>query len=227
MKRILTVCILLVALTLTGCASVTVTSRFNRDGSYSKSVSVALDAGAVSAYGYTLQEAVDEVAEVMRDAGYEVITGGNVVTGYINYSALEMSGVSGVNTQEADRGNVFFNVYESESDNLLYVYLDEKVLGEYWDSFGEYASEDFADVDMTYIYVTPYRNVTSNGEVTYENGYYVHRWYINRDNIDRKIRLTKTVPFTPAWYLTAMAVAVAGAGISLLIYLRRKAITGK
>ena len=71
------------------------------------------------------------------------------------------------------------------------------------------------DVSLKFRYITPYGRVHSNGQVTRENGVYVHTW--NIEDISQSIILYRTSARISNWYILAL-VSSLGLCIILVIF---------
>ncbi len=150
---------------------------------------------------------VEEGDYVILRERYSSITDYNIALGYTGDEPNEAS---------SSENDGYFKIYTSENDS----YLTAKNINDVINMIDEeYVAQAVLTADFYYQYGTPYSNISSNADNTYEkDGVYYHEWALDISNPE-KIILYQKVPNVAAWWLTGIAVGLLALGIiSLMIW---------
>ena len=224
MRRFALFVLIMVACTLVGCADVTVERSLGRDGSLTETIEITFDRDALE--GYTVSEACSIAANLLDRRGYTVSTSGATVRATRHYTREELLAQS----EESDgptSETLLFETYETENVNLLKAYLIESSPDVLWSGFSGMDYDDFREVTLTYRYVTPLKNVTSNGAVSESGGRYTHVWRFTEANVDGTVRIIQRIPRTEVWYGISVAIAILIVGVSVVRYIQRRKLMGR
>ena len=77
--------------------------------------------------------------------------------------------------------------------------------------------------ELTYTYVTPQSRLHSDADrIEMQDGYYMHIWDIEEDNLEREINLYVVNARTEVWYALLLGVSLLATGIMFLVYFIKK-----
>ncbi len=214
MKKILLLTMLLFCtIFASGCVTVSMERRINRDSSIEDFVKVSFDEESLSQYGYSSEYAVEIIRGYMEQNGYEVIlTENNALTGR-KYYATQAEFKEAMGQKDAKSvpsvDGFWFDEYETESATPFASLISSGTVENTREKhFPNIPSEETENITYEYRYCTPYSNIASNGELI-ESDLYTHSWTFSAVEAEySRITITQTVPDQTGWYLTAI-IAVA------------------
>lgn len=223
MKKVLLLSvILLIAITFCGCTTVSIERRINKDASIEDIITVTYDSVTALNYGYTDQDIKDVVTYYAELNDYEFLSQESGVIKIRRYFATHAEFDESIPKGEDEpptRDGFFIDVYKTTSNTPFKLTLsngfDQKVLATY---FSNIPQELLNDITYEYKYTTPYENITSNGVVSENNGYYTHSWQWNKEGVDvEQVIIEQTVPDATGWYLISIVAVGVIVGIGYLI----------
>lgn len=224
------------AISFTGCVEeVTVSMVTASDGSITREYRVSYDTESADAAVVLAQinnvmtqmannliakgrnaEIAEEGDYVVLRERYSSVTDYNIALGYTGNEA---------NTASDSKNEGYFKIYTSASDS----YLTAKNISDVISLIDEqYANQVALTADFYYQYGTPYSNISSNADDTYQkDGVYYHEWALDINDVEQ-ITLYQKTPNVAAWWLTGIAVGLAVlAVISLMIWKKNDRIRKK
>lgn len=222
MKKVLLLSIILIAITFCGCTTVSIERRINKDSSIEDIITVTYDSQTAQSYGYTDQDIKEVVTHFGGLNGYEFLSQESGIIKVRRYYATHAEFEESIPKGEDEsptRDGFFIDEYKTTSNTPYKLSLsngfDQKVLEGY---FSNIPQELLNNITYEYKYTTPYDNITSNGIVSKNNGYYTHSWQWDREGVDvEKIEIIQTVPDATGWYLVSIVAVGVIVGIGYLI----------
>lgn len=229
-KLVLLLVVLILALTVVGCAEIRVSRIMCADSSVIDRVEVVLDEEVVTAHGYTLSAVKEKVEELLTLNGYGIVDSENdyTVTGEIVYETLaEYREVYGGSSDDESltEGFLFDTYGEAQSTPFSTLISNGTVKWVKDECFSNFSDEALDDIMYSYVYATTYKSVTSDAIVTQKDGYYIHEWNFTAYEAEYgDMYLSQTVPNTTGWYFIAIVVALVlvALGYALVAIKRKK-----
>lgn len=208
------------ALSLSGCARVTLSNEFYRN-TVKQTIEIVITEDNESLYGYSRDDILNIIEQVFKDFGRDVQRDGNKIVGTITFSSRSELAADAVGYGYTATAPVtvlqgfFFSKYVSicqcrfsDTENWELV---NKLLDTY---FSEAANFDAEALEYVYKYSTVYDSVTTNGETTKEGSLNVHTWNIESDTV---LQIEQTRENAAVWYAVAVVAALALATALLIV----------
>ena len=221
-KFIVAIVVCLITMLFTGCTTITIERRINKDSSIEDLVTVEFDVSVANSYGYSAEDVKLVIKDYMTANDYSIISvEENRVIGrkfYQTHAEFTESIPKGED-EDPITDEFFIDVYQTSSKPPFYTTLangvDEKILSK---CFEHVPQEALNEIKYEYKYTTPYSNVETNGEVSEKDGYYTHSWSWDKLGVEvGQVVITQTIPDRTGWYITAIVVSVAIVGAGYLI----------